>query len=55
MEKEIFRKIKNKRMKVLKYKDTPKRDKMAIMISFLGLSVFKLSWFLYSKMTNRIS
>ena len=55
MEKEIFRKIKNKRMKVLKYKDTPKRDKMAIVLSFFGLSIFKFSWLIYSKMTNRIN
>lgn len=55
MEKEIFRKIKNKRMKVLKYKDTPKRDKIAIVLSFFGLSIFKFSWFIYSKMTNRIN
>ena len=55
MEKEIFRKIKNKRMKVLKYKDTPKRDKIAIVLSFFGLSIFKFSWLIYSKMTNRIN
>ena len=55
MEKEIFEKIKNKRMKVLKYKDTPKRDKMAIVLSFFGLSIFKFSWLIYSKMTNRIN
>ena len=54
-EKEILKKIKNKRMKVLKYKDTPKRDKMAIVLSFFGLSIFKFSWLIYSKMTNRIN
>ena len=54
MEKDIFKKIKNKRIKVLKYKDTPKRDKIAIILSFFGLSIFKFSWYIYSKKTNRI-
>ena len=53
-EKEVFTKIKSKRMKVLKYKDTPKRDKMAIILSFFGLKIFRFSWFVYSKKTNRI-
>lgn len=52
---EVFKKIKSKRMKVLKYKDTPKRDKIAIILSFFGLPIFKFSWFAYSKMTNRIN
>lgn len=53
-EQEVFKKIKSKRMEVLKYKDTPKRDKIAIILSFFGLSIFKFSWYIYSKKTNRI-
>lgn len=55
MEKEIFKKIKEKRKEVLKYKDTPKRDKIAIILSFFGLNIFKMSWYIYSKKTSRIN
>ena len=55
MEKDIFKKIKNKRIKVLKYKDTPKRDKIAVILSFFGLSIFKFAWFIYSQKTNRLN
>ena len=55
MEKEIFGKIQQKRKEVLKYQDTPKRDKMAIILSFLGINVFKISWYIYCKATDRIN
>ena len=55
MEKEIFKKIKEKRKEVLRYKDTPKRDKIAIILSFFGLNIFKMSWYIYSKKTSRIN
>ena len=54
-EKETYKKIKEKRSDVLKYTDTPKRDKIAILLSFFGLNIFKMSWYIYSKKTNRIN
>ena len=53
-EKDIFKKIKEKRREVLKYTDTPKRDKFAIILSFFGINVFRIAWYVYSKKTNRI-
>lgn len=55
MEKKTFNNIKEKRMKVLKYKDTPRRDKIAIILSFLGTPAIKISWRIYRKITNRIN
>lgn len=55
MEKKIFSKIKSNRKEVFKYKDTPKRDKMAIILSLFGISLFKMAWIIYCKMTKRIN
>ena len=55
MEQKVFKKIKEKRMKVLKYKDTPRRDKIAIILSFFGIPAIKISWKIYRKVTNRIN
>ena len=54
MEKEIILKIKQKQNKVFKCIDTPKRDKIAIILLNLGLPIFKLSWSMYRKLTGRI-
>lgn len=54
MEKQTFNKIKENRKVVFKYKDTPKRDKMAIILSFFGVNIFKIAWILYCKLTKRI-
>lgn len=54
MEKEYIREIKQHQKQVLKGKDTPKRDKMAIYLLNLGLPVFKITWTIYCKKTGRI-
>lgn len=53
-EKEIVQKIKFKKNEVVKYKDTPKRDKLAIYTLGVSLSFFKWTWYIYSKVTGRI-
>ena len=55
MEHEVFKKIKEKRIRVLKYKDTPRRDKIAIILSFFGIPAIKFSWKIYRNATNRIN
>lgn len=55
MEKEIIMKIKEKEKKVFSCKDTPKRDKVAILTLKMGLPIFKFSWGVYSKLTGRIA
>ena len=53
-EKEIVQEINLKKNKVVKYKDTPKRDKLAIYTLGVSLSFFKWIWYIYSKVTGRI-
>lgn len=55
LEEQTFKKIKEKRKDVLKYKDTPKRDKIAIILSYFGINIFKISWVIYCKLTKRIN
>lgn len=54
MEKEYIREIKKYQKEVIKCKNTPRRDKMAILLLNLGLPVFKITWNLYCKYTGRI-
>lgn len=54
MEKQVITNIKKKQTIVFWYKDTPKRDKIAIMLLNMGLPIFRFSWDLYSKLTGRI-
>jgi len=54
MEKDYIRGIKQYQKQVLKCKNTPKRDKMAIYLLNLGLPVFKITWTIYCKKTGRI-
>ncbi len=53
-EKAILKDIKKIRISVLLDKNVPKRDKAAILTSFLGIGFYKFSWFVYSKLTKRI-
>lgn len=54
MEKEYILGIKKYQKDVLKCQETPKRDKMAIILLNLGLPIFKITWTIYCKFTNRI-
>ena len=54
MEKEIINNIKQHRREVFFCKDTPKRDKIAIIFLNMGLPIFKTFWYIYSKITGRI-
>lgn len=54
MEKQIIEDIKKYQKIVFKYKETPKKDKIAIILLNLGLPIFKFSWILYRKVTGRI-
>lgn len=54
MEKEYVAEIKKYQKQVLKCKDTPKRDKIAIVLLNLGLPIFKITWTIYCKKTGRI-
>ncbi len=54
MEKEVVSKIKEKQEVVFKCKDTPKRDKIAIILLNMGLPFFRVFWLLYRKLTKRI-
>lgn len=54
IEVEIFNNIKKKQRVVFAYKETPRRDKIAIILMNLGLPIFKFFWYMYSKMTGRI-
>lgn len=55
---EIMRKtIKNIKLNcndILKDSKAPKRDKIAIITLKMGLPIFKLSWYIYSKATRRV-
>lgn len=55
LEKQTFENIKKLRKVVFKYADTPKRDKIAIIISYFGINVFKMVWGAYCKFTKRIN
>ena len=54
MEKEYIKEIKKNQKEIFFHKDTPKKDKVAIILLNMGLPVFKLSWRLYRKCTGRI-
>lgn len=53
IEKKIWKNIKKYRIKVLLDNEASKRDKAAILISFLGRKNFKRAWKLYCKITGR--
>ncbi len=53
MEKEIIKEIKENQKEVFLCSQTPKRDKMAIILLNMGLPIFKFSWILYKKLTGR--
>ena len=54
MEKDIILEIKKKQKRVLSCKNTPIRDKIAIIVLNIGLPVFKSFWCIYRKFTGRI-
>ena len=54
MEKDIILEIKQKQKNVLSCKNTPIRDKIAIIALNIGLPVFKSFWCVYRKFTGRI-
>ena len=54
MEKFCIDAIKKNKKEVFFCKDTPKRDKVAILLLNLGLSTFKYTWTLYCQFTGRI-
>ncbi len=53
MEKDIILKIKENQKEVFFYKEIPRRDKIAIVLLNIGLPVFKIFWYLYTKITGR--
>ncbi len=53
LERRFMSEIKPLRAKVLFDKNTPKRDKVALLTSFFGLGFYKLAWFMYAKKTGR--
>ena len=54
MEKEYIKEIKKNQIEVFKHKDTPKIDKIAIILLNMGLPIFKASWWFYCRCTGRI-
>ena len=54
MEKEYVANIKKYRKQVFFCNQTPKRDKIAIILLSFGLPVFKVTWNLYCKHTGRV-
>lgn len=54
MEKIVIKNINQHKKKVFLGKETPKRDKLAIIFLSMGLPVFKIFWYIYSKITGRI-
>lgn len=54
MENEYVKYIKKYQKDVFKCKDTPRRDKVAIIFLNLGMPFFKVMWTVYCKVTNRI-
>jgi len=51
---QMIKNIKKDDKTVYKNPKTPKRDKIAIITLRCGLPIFKLSWFIYSKLTGRV-
>jgi len=51
---EMIKNIKKYDKTIYKNPRTPKRDKIAIITLRCGLPIFKLSWFIYSKLTGRV-
>lgn len=54
LEEKVVDKIEENKYEVLRFKRTPKRDKLAITIFLFGKNMFKLAWIIYSKITGRI-
>ncbi len=54
MEEEYISEIKKYKSEVLKYAETPKRDKMAIILISVNKYLFKIMWSFYCKITGRI-
>ncbi len=54
MEKNIILDIKKNQKDVLTCKNTPARDKIAIVLLNMGLPIFKFFWCIYRKVTGRI-
>ncbi len=53
-EKKLLQEIRVKRKRVFWDTNVPKRDKIAILTSLFGVGVYKVAWYLYSKLTGRI-
>lgn len=53
-EKRLTDDIKSKRRSVFFDKNTPRRDKLAIAVSFFGIGAYRLSWYLYTVFTGRM-
>ncbi len=53
-EKEVVRDIKKVRFSVLLDKNSPARDKMAIIMLLFGRDIYKICWFVYCKFTKRL-
>ena len=51
---EMIKNIKEFDKQVFKNPRTPRRDKIAIITLRCGLPIFKLSWYIYSKLTGRV-
>ena len=54
IESEIVKNIKGLSKDLIFSKKTPKRDKVAIILLYLGTPIFKFSWDVYCKLTGRI-
>lgn len=54
LQEQLIMEIKKDCKLVYKNSRTPKRDKLAIILLKLGLPIFKISWYLYSKLTGRV-
>lgn len=53
IERMLFKYIKENRLSVLKNKNTPKRDKVAILCSLFGFGFYKFSWKCYLRLTKK--
>ena len=54
IQQEMIKNIKKFDKVVYKNSRTPKRDKIAIITLRCGLPIFKMSWYIYSKLTGRV-
>lgn len=54
LENKIVKNIKQYQKEVILYKDTSLRDKFAIITLNIGKPIFKITWYLYIKITGRI-